>query len=70
MMNRQLASKWDVADDGSLLKTELRLDPLASRHRRKRKASDDGLTFNARRKGRLPPSVSVSSGDAPLQQGH
>ncbi|KAH9992532.1 hypothetical protein BJV74DRAFT_962476, partial [Russula compacta] len=38
MINGHLASEWDVADDGSLLKTELRPDPSADRNRRKRKA--------------------------------
>ncbi|KAI0256261.1 hypothetical protein BJV78DRAFT_1151039 [Lactifluus subvellereus] len=55
--NSALPSGWDVDDDGSLYKTELRPNPSASRDRRKRKAadSDDGMTFNQRRKGRLPP---------------
>ncbi|KAH9992541.1 hypothetical protein BJV74DRAFT_400130 [Russula compacta] len=51
MMDRHLASKWDVADDGSLLKTELHPDRSARRHCRKRKVPDDGLTFNASAKG-------------------
>ena len=74
MMNRHLASKWDVADDGSLLKKELCPDPSAKRNCCKRKAPNDQdggcLTWNALCKGRLPPSVSVSSGDILALMGH
>jgi len=66
MINGHLASNWDVDDDGSLCKTELRTDPAASGNRGKRKAADsaDGkTTYNQRRQGRLPPSKSVPSGD-------
>jgi hypothetical protein len=72
MMNRYLTSKWDVDDDGSLLKTELCPDSSSKRNL-KRKAPDDQkgrITFNAWRKGRLPPSVSVSSGKPPSLMGH
>ena len=60
MMNRHLASKWDVGDE---------------RNRRKRKAPNDRdggcrLTYNALRKGRLLPSVSMSSGDVLALMGH
>ena len=58
MINRYLSSEWDVDDDGSLNKTVLRPDSAAGRNRRKRKAVDtneEKMTFNKRRKGRLPP---------------
>ncbi|KAI0245238.1 hypothetical protein BJV78DRAFT_540079 [Lactifluus subvellereus] len=60
------SSEWILA------MTELRPDPSASRQRRKRKAadSDDGLTFNQRRKGRLPPSSTKPSRDSRAIQGH
>ncbi|KAI0254074.1 hypothetical protein BJV78DRAFT_1359772 [Lactifluus subvellereus] len=72
VISRHLASRWDVDDDGSLHKTELRPDPSASRQRRKRKAagSDDGMTFNQRRKGRLPPSSTKPSRDSRVIQGN
>jgi hypothetical protein len=71
VINGHLASRWDVDDDGSLHKTELRPDPSASRQRRKRKAADidDGMTFNQRRKGRLPPSSTQPSRDSLGMQG-
>jgi hypothetical protein len=72
LINRHLASAWDVDDDGSLCKTELRPDPAASGNRRKRKAADsadDKTTYNQRRQGRLPPSKSVPSGDTLSSQG-
>ena len=58
MINRYLSFKWDADDDGSLHKTTLRPDSAASRDRRKRKAegkNEDKMSFNKRRKGRLPP---------------
>ena len=58
MINEQLSFKWDVDDDGSLHKTVLHPNSAASRNRRKRKAEDNNeekMTFNQRRKGRLPP---------------
>ena len=74
MINRHLASKWDVDDDGSLLKSEHRRDPSAETNHRKRKAPNDQdgpcLTFNALRKGRLLPSVSIPSGDVPALMRH
>jgi hypothetical protein len=72
VMNKHLASRWDVDDDGSLHKTEIRPDILASMNRRKRKAaeSDDGLTFNQRRKGRLPPSSIGPSRSGHVPQGN
>ena len=72
MIGRHLASRGDVDDDGSLHKTELRPDPSASRQRRKRKAADidDGMTFNQRRKGRLPPSSTQPSRDSLAMQGN
>ena len=71
MIGRHLASRWDVDNDGSLRKTELRPDPSASRQRRKRKAADidDGMTFNQRRKGRLPPSSTQPSRNSLAMQG-
>jgi hypothetical protein len=52
IMNRHLASRWDVDDDGSLYKTEIQ-DLSASRNRRKCKAADgdDEGTYNRRRRG-------------------
>ena len=72
IMNKHLASGWDVDDDGSLYKTEIRPDISASRNRRKRKAADsgDGLTFNQRRKGRLPPSSIELSRSSHVPQGN
>jgi hypothetical protein len=57
-INRHLSSKWDVDDDGSLHKTMLRPDSAASKNRRKRKAEDkngEKMTYNKRRRARLPP---------------
>ena len=72
LINRHLDSKWDVDDDGSLHKTVLRPDPSASRSRRKRKASDsdETMTFNQRRKGRLPPSSTKRSRNSHSLQGN
>ena len=71
MINRHLASQWNVDDDGSLHTTVLHPDSVASRDRRKRKApdsrDDEDKNFNQRRKGRLPPLTpanSKSSGDS------
>jgi len=71
MMNRHLASQWNVDNDGSLHTTVLHPDSVASRDRRKRKApdskDDEDENFNQRRKGRLPPLTPVnskSSGDS------
>ena len=62
IINRHLASSWDVDDDRSLYGAQLRRDLEASRGRRKRKAEDDGCPdFNERRKGRFPPSNSTRS---------
>jgi hypothetical protein len=70
MINGHLACQWNVDNDGSLHTTVLHSDSAASRDRRKRKApdsqDDEGLNFNQRRKGRLPPMTpanSKSSGD-------
>ena len=67
MINGHLSSKWDVDDDSSLHKTVLRPNSAACRDHRKRKAEDSSeekMTFNQRRKGRLPPrSTTESSGD-------
>ena len=67
MINRHLSFKWDVDDDSSLHKTVLRPNSAACRDHRKRKAEDSSeekMTFNQRRKGRLPPrSTTESSGD-------
>jgi len=72
MINRYLSSKWDVDDDGSLHKTKLRPDSAASRNRRKRKAEDNNdekMTFNQRRRGRLPPRSTAPSRNAVWTQG-
>jgi len=56
IMNKHLASSWDVDDDGSYDKVDFCRDPAVSRSRRKRKAEDDGFTnLNDRRRNRLPP---------------
>ncbi|KAF8502737.1 hypothetical protein F5888DRAFT_1115378 [Russula emetica] len=58
MISRYLSSNWDVDDDGSLHDAS-----AASRDRRKRKPEDrseEKMTFNKRRKGRLPPPSSES----------
>ena len=72
IISRHLASRWDVVDDGSQHNTELRPDLSANRQRRKRKAADtgDGMTFNQRRKGRLPPSSTQPSSDSLAMQGN
>jgi hypothetical protein len=66
MISRHLSSKWDVDDDGSLHQTMLRPDSAASESRRKRKAEDingEKMTYNQRRRGRLPPpSTEPSTG--------
>ena len=72
MINGYLSSKWDVEDDSSLHKTVLRPDSAASRDRRKRKAKDSNeemMTFNQRRKGRLPLRSTERSRDTVWSQG-
>ena len=72
MINEQLFSTWDVDDDGSLHKTVLCPDSAASRNRRKRKAEDNNeekMTFNQRRKGRLPPRSPAPSKNTIWSQG-
>ena len=72
MINEHLSYKWDVDDDNSLHKTVLRLDSAANRDRRKRKAEDSNeekMTFNHRRKGRLPPRSAEPSRDTVWSQG-
>jgi hypothetical protein len=72
MISSYLSSKWDVDDDGSLRKTVLRPDSAASRDRRKRKAGDrneENMTFNKRRKGRLPPPSTEPPRDTLWSQG-
>ena len=72
MIKEHLSSEWDEDDDGSLHKTELRPDSAASRNRRKRKAEDDNdekMTFNQRRKGRLPPRSTAPSRNTVWTQG-
>ncbi|KAH9960890.1 hypothetical protein BC827DRAFT_1384148 [Russula dissimulans] len=64
MINRHLASKWNVDDDGSLYKILLRPNPSASRKRKRKAPSDDDKRepFDKIPKGRLRPSGSVRSG--------
>jgi hypothetical protein len=72
MINEHLSSKWDMDDDGSLHKTELRPDSAASRNRRKRKvedSNDEKMTFNRRRKGRLPLCSPAPSKDTVWSRG-
>ena len=72
MINGHLSSKWDVDDDSSLHKTALRPDSAASRNRRKRKAEDSNeekMTFNQRRKNRLPPRSTEPSRNSVWSQG-
>lgn len=69
MISSHLASKWDVEVDG---KTMLRQDLSASGDSRKRKAegrNEENMTFNNRRKGRLPPSSTEPSRDTFWTQG-
>jgi len=74
MISKYLSSKWDVDDDGSLHKTMLCPDSAASRDRRKRKAegrNEENMTYNKRRKGRLPPpSTELSKGTYWSQGAH
>jgi len=72
MINEHLSSKWDVGNDGSLHKTVLRPDSAASRNRRKRKAKDsneDKMTFEQRRRGRVPLRSTAPSRDTVWSQG-
>ena len=74
MINRYLSSKWDVDDDGSLYKAVLRPNSAASRDRRKRKAEDSNeekekMTYNERRRGRLPPRSTESPRNTVWSQG-
>ena len=72
IIDRYLSSKWDVDDDGSLYKAVLRPDSAASRNRRKRKAEDGNeqkMTFNQRRRGRVPLRSAASSRNTVWSQG-
>jgi len=72
MINGHLSSKWDVDDDGSLHRTVLRPDSAASRDRRKRKAehsNEERMTYNHRRRGRLPLRSTAPSRDTVWSQG-
>ena len=74
MINRYLSSKWDVDDDGSLYKAVLRPNSAASRDRRKRKAEGSNeekekMTYNERRRGRLPPRSTEPSRNTVWSQG-
>ena len=72
IINRYLSSKWDVDDDGSLYKAVLRPDWAASRDRRKRKVEDgneEKMTYNVRRRGRLPLRSTEPSRNAVWSQG-
>jgi len=56
IINNHLASGWGVEDDGSRYPVAFRLDPDASRGRRKGKTEDDSFTnLNDRRRNRIPP---------------
>jgi hypothetical protein len=71
-INRHLSSQWDVDDDGSLHKTMLRPDSVASKDRRKRKAEDGkevNMTDTKRRRARLPPPSNEPSRDSLWSQG-
>ncbi|KAI0292370.1 kinase-like domain-containing protein [Multifurca ochricompacta] len=66
IMNKYLASKWDIEDDGSLDKTDMGHDASKSRYRRKRKAEDVNSgekNSDQVRWGRLPPSSIQPSSD-------
>ena len=58
IINKHLASNWDLDNDGSPFKFDLGLETQMSRCRRKRKAANDGRNFNELRRGRFPPSNS------------
>jgi hypothetical protein len=73
MINRHLASKWNVDNDGSLYKILLRPNPSASRKRKRKAPSGDSReTSNKIPKGRLQPSESVPSrnGSSSRSRGH
>ena len=64
IMNKYLASTWDIDNDGSLDLSEPRSNPSASRSRRKRKAEDDEdgeQNIHLRRIGRMPPGLEQKS---------
>ena len=60
IIEKYLKTEWDIDNDGSLDLTEPRVDPSASRNRRKRKAEDydsSELNVHLKRIGRMPPKV-------------
>jgi len=62
IMEKHLASEWDIDDDGSIDVTEPQRDPSDSRNRRKRKADESGNeeeNWHVRRIGRYPPRSSL-----------
>ncbi|KAI0292369.1 hypothetical protein B0F90DRAFT_278101 [Multifurca ochricompacta] len=66
IMNKYLASKWDIEDDGSLDKAEMGHDASKSRDRRKRKAEDISSgekNSDQIRRWMLPPSSIQPSSD-------
>ena len=64
IMNKHLASTWNIDNDGSLDLSEPRANPSASRNRRKRKAGDkedSEQNIRLRRIGRMPPGLEQKS---------
>jgi Fungal protein kinase len=58
IMEKYLKSEWDMDDDGSLDLVESRIDPSASRNRRKRQAEDIDdreQNIHLKRRGLMPP---------------
>jgi hypothetical protein len=67
IMDKHLASTWDVDDDGSLDLSYPHEDSSVSRNRRKRKAGDSNDSMrhiHLRRMGRMPPSFTERSRNA------
>ena len=64
ILEKHLASKWEIDDDGSLDRPELQPDGSASSKRLKRKAGDRSDSseenIHVRRIGRYPPSTEES----------
>jgi hypothetical protein len=58
IIEKYLASKWRINNDGSLDPTDSRVDTSASRNRKKRPAAevdDDSENIHVARRGRMPP---------------
>jgi len=58
IIDKHLASNWDVDDDHSYYKVDFIPDTAASTSGLKRKAEDDGGNYNEEHKGKLPSGSS------------